>query len=329
MTSQSADVGDPEAGGEFWRRTPPALFPILMGLMGLGLAWRGAAFFAPDLISPWISTAILLFCGVLQLFILGCYLAKFGARPRVLFEDMASVPGRAGISALTVGLFLLAAALLPWSSILTRVVLFIALPIHCVTTVFALFTMARTENGLVVSPAWHLSFVGFIVAALAAVPLGYLGLGKVILFGTILAAAVIYGVSLLQMSKIEVAAPVRPLLAIHLAPLSLFATVAGLLEMAFLALVFASLAMGVAGLLLSRSRFLVTAGFSPLWGAFTFPIAALCTALLTLSPVVPFFGWLAFAPLILASVVTPIIAFLLLRMWSTGALATKTGAAIA
>jgi tellurite resistance protein len=300
-----------------------------MGLMGLGLAWRAAARFAPLSISPWIGYSILVFGGILLLFMFACYLSKISVRPRVIIEDMATVPGRAGVSAMTLSLLLFAAAMAPLSPLVATATLFMGLIGHTIIAILALFIMARTPQGLVVSPAWHLSFVGFIVACLSAAPLGYAGFAQLILGATVLASAIIYGISLIQLSKADVPAPLRPLQAIHLAPLSLFASVAVLLGHSVLALIFATLAIGLASVLASRARFLTSAGFSPLWGAFTFPAAAFSIALFSVSTQVGLFGWLAFLPLALVTIITPIIVLRVLRMWSTGALAAKTGAAVA
>ncbi|WP_293447503.1 tellurium resistance protein [Planktotalea sp.] len=329
MSLQTPSPVDQVTNTDFWRRTPPALFPALIGLMGLGLAWRAAADFAPIGVSPFASYIILGFGSVLLVFIVACYLTKIGARPTVIIEDMASVPGRAGVSALTVSLFLFSAAIAPVSPLVAAFALFPGLLGHIATAGLAILIMMRTPQGLIVSPAWHLSFVGFIVACLAAVPLGYTGLGQTILTITIIVAVCIYGISLLQMSKGDLPEQVRPLLAIHLAPVSLFTTVSTLLGHTTLALVFAVGAMGIAGVLISRARYLTIAGFSPLWGAFTFPIAAFSAAFFTLSAQISAFGWLALIPLALGTVLTPFILFRVLKMWSTGALATKTGAAVA
>ena len=69
-----------ETRAEFWRRTPPALFPTMMGLLGLGLAWRAASGFAGLAISPMIGLTILALCSVLFLFVLACYLSKLSVR---------------------------------------------------------------------------------------------------------------------------------------------------------------------------------------------------------------------------------------------------------
>jgi tellurite resistance protein len=329
MSMPSSDAPQSETSLEFWRRTPPALFPSMMGFFGLGLAWRSASEFAPFSITPWISYCILGLACLIELFLLSSYISKLSYRPSVILDDMKSVPGRAGVSAITVSIFLFATSLAPISPTVATVALFIALPLHIFTTVLALSVMIRTPDGLVVSPAWHLSFVGFVVASLAAIPLGYTGLAAAILVITVSTASIIYGVSLLQMSQTDMPPPLRPMLAIHLAPISLFATVSVLLGYTTLALVFTVLAVGVAGVLLSATRYLTNAGFSPLWGAFTFPVGTLSVALFLISAQVGAFAWLALVPLLLVSLLAPLIFARVLMMWASGALAIKTGAATA
>lgn len=327
MSHESPDPTEQSAKFDFWRSTPPALFPSIMGLIGLGLAWRAAALHAPIGISGFASSIILFFAGLLFLAALTCYTLKARVRPLVVVEDMASVPGRAGVSAMTVSMLLFAALMTPISPLIATITLFLGLAAHCVVAALALIIMFKAPEGLIVSPAWHLSFVGFIVAGLSAAPLGFEGLARLILILTVLSALAIYGISLLQMSKGDVPEPIRPMLAIHLAPVSLFASVAALLGHTSLAQIFAVLAISIAGLLVSRVAYLTAAGFSPLWGAFTFPIAALSVALFNLSESVGVFGWLALLPLALATIATPFIAVRVLRLWSSGALALKTGAA--
>lgn len=332
MSSQGPETAQTTtlvAKPEFWRRTPPALFPSMMGFMGLGLAWRAAAGFEALSVNIWISYAILGLGSFLFMFILACYLSKISMRPSVILEELTPVPGRAGVSAMTLTILLFAAAMVPLSPTVARAALFLGLIGHSITAILILLVMARSEKGFVVSPAWHLSFVGFIVACLSAAPLGYLGLAQTILGTTVLIAALIYGVSLLQLSKSEMPPPLRPMLSIHLAPLSLFTSVAALLDKGLLAMVFATLAVGLAAVLFSRARYLTASGFSPLWGAFTFPVAALSVALFSIAPQATFFGWLALVPLVVVSILTPFVLVRVLMMWFTGALATKTGAALA
>ena len=109
MSSQAPEPKQADAPLEFWRRTPPALFPSMMGLFGLGLAWRAASEYAPFALTPWFSDIILGIACILELFVVSSYLSKTSYRPAVVLNDMATVPGRAGVSALSLSVFLFAA----------------------------------------------------------------------------------------------------------------------------------------------------------------------------------------------------------------------------
>jgi tellurite resistance protein len=90
--------------------------------------------------------------------------------------------------------------------------------------------------------------------------------------------------------------------------------------------IFAAIGLGILLAVLSRARWATSAGFSPLWGGFTFPVAACAVAFMTLGGV-----WLVpgIAALAAASVLIPYIATRVLRGWAQGWLGPKTGAAVA
>jgi len=326
---QNGSAGGSGKAPDFWRRTPPALFPALFGLFGLGLAWRAAAQAMPNGVPPFMGEAVLAIASLLYLFCFSAYISKISYRLDVIFEDILTPPGRAGAATMTLCLFLFSAALAPYAGTLASVVLWIGLLAHSAMAACALLVMSQQTLGLKVTPAWHLSFVGFILAPLAAVPLGWSALSWLILLVTLVVAFVLYLVSLMQLRADAVPAPMRPLLVVHLAPVSLFATVCGLLGWTGASLVFVVLATGLGGLLASRVLYLTAAGFSPMWGAFTFPVAALATALFTTSALAAGLAWLGLLPLVAATLLTPYIAARIVLMWINGTLAAKTGAGIA
>jgi tellurite resistance protein len=137
-------------------------------------------------------------------------------------------------------------------------------------------------------------------------------------------AALIWGVSLWQLTRRVPPAPLRPLLAIHLAPASLFASVAGLLGMTMLGHAMTILGLGILVALVLAGRWITESGFSPLWGAFTFPLAAYASAMLINGWVLP--GVLL---TVLALGANLSIAWRVIRMWPGGKLAGKTNAATA
>lgn len=309
-----------------WRQTPPAIFPPIFGLFGLVLAWRAAA----EVLAVPAGISDLLLGAVTLLFLAAAatWLAKPLARPAVLAEDLRVLPGQAGVAALVLSIVLLAAGLVPFAPGLARALLILAVPAQVALGLWVLVRFATgPQEARVITPVWHLVFVGYILGPLAAVPLGHVAISGVVLAATLPLACAIWGVSLWQIARRVPPAPLRPLLAMHLAPASVCATVAMLLGMPMLALVLLAVAALIFLALLVFARWIVAGGFSPLWGAFTFPLAAFASALLRVSDGQ---GWLAVAAAVVlaaATLAVPAIAVRILRGWFDGSLAGRTNAA--
>ncbi len=315
-------------------RMPPAVFPSIMGAFGIGLAWRAyAETFAKE---PVISEMILGAVSLLFLFALLGYLAKLVRRPSVIADDLRVLPGRAGVTAGSLCIALFAATLVPYAPEIARIVLGLAISTQLGLAVLIIWVFASgPPEQRQVTPVWHLSFVGFILLPLSAIPLGFLALAQILFLGTVLAAFLIYAISLGQVIRRDPPPPLRPLLAIHLAPVSLFATVSLLFDYPQIALASASLATLLLAVLVVKARYLTAAGFSPLWGAFTFPLAAYTGMLLMLGGrgLGPLYGDVAriagVCLLVAASGLIGYILFRVLKMWAKGTLAPKTNAATA
>ncbi|MDF0599427.1 tellurium resistance protein [Psychromarinibacter sp. C21-152] len=319
---------DPVQRVAFWRRTPPAVFPPLMGLFGLALAWRRASEAFDRL--GWVSDLLLGAVTLLFLGALAAYAAKAMRRPGAVIEDLRVLPGRLGLAALSMSVMLLAAGLVPFAPGAARVVLVCGLGLHGMLAALVIYVLvASPPEGRMVTPAWHLTFVGFIVAPLAAVPLGLPGVAWAAFYGTLPVAALIFAVSAVQFATRPPPAPLRPLLAIHLAPMALFGTAGVLLGLTGVALAFCAGAAVLFVALVVWNVPLRAAGFSPLWGAFTFPLAAFAGLLLLLSPVAAPFRVTGGVLLVLATLLLPWIAAKVLQMWAKGALAVKTNSAVA
>lgn len=308
-----------------WRATPPAIFPPVMGLFGLGLAWRRGvdAFGFPGGVAELLLGAV----SLLFLFCLIAYAVKLMRRPKVVLEDLRILPGRAGLAAMVLSLLLLAATLVPYVPGIALVLLWAGLALHLGLAGLLLHNLlSGPEEARVLTPVWHLSFVGFIVGGIAAVPLGLASLAQALFAATLPLAIAIWVLSAMQLLRRVPPAPLRPLLAIHLAPAALLGSVALLTGFAGLAQAFAMLGGAILIALLLAGRWITAAGFSPLWGAFTFPLAAYAGLLLALDGVWPVLGAIV---LIAATLAIPPIAFRILKLWAQGALAIKTNAAIA
>ncbi|MFN4100195.1 MAG: tellurium resistance protein [Pararhodobacter sp.] len=311
-----------------WRRTPPAIFPPVMGLFGLGLAWRVLAE-QPGL-APLQPLGEVLLGAVLLLgaFALVAFLAKGLRRPGVVIEDLAVLPGRAGMAAMVLSVVLAGSALRPYApGLALGLVVPGLIALAGLGVLIARVLQKGPVEGRAVSPVFHLTYVGYILAPQTLMPLGYTGASMVIFWATMAVAALIWAASLRQILTHVPPAPLRPLLAIHVAPASLLASVAVLLGYPLMGAGFALLAMALVALLMVRVRWLLTSGFSPLWGALTFPLAAAASAAI-LALGVPGL-WIGAALLALASGLTPYVAFRVLKAWAKGELAARTNAASA
>jgi tellurite resistance protein len=304
-------------------KTPPAVFPVLLGLLGLvlalrlGLARLGLPSAPADLLAGLVVP--------LWAFGILAYAAKLARRPGVVLDDLKVMPARAGLAAATVGGMAAASVLAPFVPGAATGLLAVALALHGALAVLVVRVLAgMPPEAREVNPGWHLVFVGFIVGAPAAVALGMEGLARGLLFATMPVAGAIWAVSLWQLTRRVPPAPLRPMLAIHLAPASLFATVSALLGMPALAGGFAVLAVALLLVLLARLPWIVQTGFSALWGAFTFPLAAAATALLLVGERG---HWPGLGLLAAALVVVPWIGWRVLSLWPGGRLAGKTNAA--
>jgi tellurite resistance protein len=304
---------------------PPAVFPVVLGLIGLGLALRRglAALSLPEAPAELVlgATALLWVAAALA------YGVKIARRPGVLLDEMRVLPGRAGLAAATLGLMALAAVLAPYGLGLARVALVLGIGLH---GALALLLVALIWRGPAevrqVNPAWHLAFTGFIVAGLAAPALGWLGLAEGLLWVCGAVALTIGAISLVQLARRIPPAPLRPLLAIHLAPPALLGLVALSLGRGALAEGLAVLAGVVLVALLVAARWITAAGWSALWGAFTFPLAACAALALSLDGIWAVPGLLL---LVAALALIPPVAYRVLKAWATGDLAARTNAATA
>lgn len=308
-----------------WRRTPPAIFPPALGLAALALGWRkaGQVFDLPPAVGEALSGAVTLLCA----FVFLTYLVKVLRRPSVVLEDLRILPGRAGLAAAMLMLYLMAAAIGPYLPAAALAVLATGAGLHVMLTVAMLYVFATgPAEQRRVNPTWHLLFSGWIVAALVSAQLGLTMIAIGLFWGALAMAVAIWVVSLQQFSRETVPAPLRPLLAIHLAPAAVIGTTASVLGAVAMSYVFA---MSAALLLLFfavRVRWLLAAGFSPLWGALTFPLVATASLWLTMGDEWRLPGGLA---LIAATLMVPPIAVRIYKMWAKGELVLKTGAAIA
>jgi tellurite resistance protein len=314
----------PKPPGRF-RQVPPAIFPPILGLLALGLAWRRGAdlFGLPGGLAEMLLGAVTL----LWAFAVLAYAAKVAQRPAVLAEDVAILPGQGGCSALAMTFSGVALALVPHAPGAAAGLMGAGLLVQAAVAALVMRALlAAPPEGRLVTPVWHLTFVGFILAALAALDLGYRALAAGLFWATLAVALVLWAISLRQVMTRIPPAPLRPLLAIHLAPAALLGIVAQGLGLGMAAQGFAILGAAILGALVMSARWLTVAGFSPFWSAFTFPLAAYAACLIALGGV-----WLLPGGLLLvaATLLIPPVAVKILHLWIKGTLGPRTNAAIA
>lgn len=313
---------------KFATQTPPAVFPVVFGALGLALAWRRAT----DTFGVPRGFGDALFGMALALFVfcLFAYLLKVLRRPGVLRDEMPVLPGRVGLTAMVLCLYLSAAGIVPFSTTSARALLAAGLIAHIgLLALFAHWWLGAPHEQRGLNPSWHLHFVGFVIADLSAIPLGLMPLSQVIYWATMAIAVAIWAGSAVQLVRRVPPAPLRPLLAIHLAPASLMGTVSLLLGYTALAQGFAWFGGAILIALLFSGRWITVAGFSPLWGAFTFPLAAYGALCLLLAAAGQGAGFRVLGGVILvaATLIIPPIVFKVMQAWARGGLAVKTNAA--
>lgn len=254
-----------------WRSTPPAIFPVALGFMGLGLAWRNAA--AVTVLPHEIGDLLLGLSTAFLIYFLAIYTLKALKRPSVVWDDMKTAPGRAGVAALPMALMLLTAALLPFGVAVPEVwwtgVVLQAMVI--VLGALSILSEPRELRGF--TPFQYLSFVGPIVAPLAGVPLGFIRSTFALLIFAQIAWVVISAGYLWKLLAVRPPPPLRPALAIPLAATSLMAIGYGMLNIDAGFDLFYGIAWVLALALLAAGRWMMAGGWTPVWGAFTFPVA--------------------------------------------------------
>lgn len=310
----------PRRPGRF-DRVPPAVFPAILGLFGLGLALRRGLEAAGLPIG--LADLVLGAVAVLWSYAAFAYAVKMAKRPSVILDDLKVLPGRTGLAAATMGGMALAAAVAPFSAGLGKGVLAAALAGHLLVMLLTVRVLLRLPpEARDVNPGWHLTFVGFVVGGLAAPMVGWEPLARGLVWGTGIVALLIWGLSLVQLVRRVPPAPLRPLLAIHLAPASFFAMVGMSVGMPVLPEVALAVATGIFVALLAGGRWITESGFTAMWAAFTFPLSAYAGALLAL-------GWEVAGMVVLVAAlgIVPGIAYRVVTLWGSGRLAAVTNAA--
>ena len=314
----------------FWRRTPPALFPSLLGLFGLSLAWRRAA-------QVWevpaaIGEGLGLIATIILLVTLSSYVAKLCIRPGVLWDELIIDPARGSVSAGSMCAMAMAAYLLPYTSLGAFLIWWMSLGLHGVYFACIALIVLRHENTMrQFNPVILLPAAGILVATLAAPGLGYVLFSQIILAVSIPASAIILAMCLWNAARHGVQQLHRSSYAAFLVPPSVAALgVYNLNGETYFMPVWIGACLVGAGLL-PFVRWMTKGGWSANWGIFCFPLAAFSAV--QILAVQAGYGLtaqiLAVSTLTVSSVLIPYILILTYQSWFAGRLAEATKAAVA
>ena len=314
-----------------FRRVPPAVFPAVLGLLGLVMAWKIGVqrFGLPSALVDLAEGMVVL----LFLFFVVAYGAKAFLRPGAVIEDLNTLPGRTGLAAMALGMMVTATLFASRSFHVAWVFLALGVALLGAIALFVAYHRLRgSDQAGPPTPAMHLVFVGFVVAPGAALPLGVPLLWvEVLCIYTFVAALIIVGLTVKPLVTGEGTPPLRPLQGIQLAPAAFLTTASVMTGHSVLAGIAMIWAIAVAALLLVRVRWMIAGGFSGFWSAFTFPATAFAGALMLYSQMsgIAALGIAGGIVLVAVTLYVPVIAYKILKLWAKGTLAAKTNASIA
>jgi len=298
----------PEKGGLVnW---PLPLLAVPLGLGGLGLAWRK--------MDVWVvSEPLMVLTALAWIVILGLHATRAWKHPGAALADWRN-PLRCGFAgAASIGMMLTAGALLPHAPDVARFVLLVAIALHLAIGLSLLARVLRGEGGpSMLVPPLLIPLVGNVLAPIFCAPLGLPVLGWMLFGLGMLLWLALHPLLLARLFEAPLPPPLRPSLAILLAPSAVGALAIEALggpEPAFLALY--GMAAFTFALLLVVLRSMLGSGFALGYWGLTFPLAAFTTATMKLAPI-----WVSWGMLGLSTLVIGGIALATLRLAFNGGL---------
>jgi tellurite resistance protein len=289
---------------------PLPLLAIPLGLGGLGLAWRRADLWL-------VSEPVMALMVLAWLVILAAHLLRAARHPAAALADWRN-PMRCGFAgAASIGMMLTAAALTPYLPGAARGLVLLAIALHLVIGLSLLARVLRGEGSTaMLVPPLLIPLVGNVLAPIFCAPLGLPMLGWMLFGVGMLLWLALQPLLLGRLFEAPLPPPLRPSLAILLAPSAVGALAIEALGgplAAYLALY--GLAAFTFLLLLMVLRPMLGAGFTLGYWGFTFPLAAFTTATMKIAP-----GWIGLGLLGLSTLVIGLIAAATLRLALNGAL---------
>jgi tellurite resistance protein len=297
------------------RHFPVSFFAMVMGLTGLAIAWHEAqASFAlrVDLATPILVLAGALFCVLLVL-----YLTKLVRWPDAVAAELGHPVHLNFFPTMSISLLLLAVATLPHSPAGAGVLWVLGSCLHLLLTLYVMSVWIHHQHFEIqhINPAWFMPMVGNVLVPIAGVPLGfaevswfYFSAG--ILFWLILFAIIVYR----MLFHHPLPERLMPTFFILIAPPAVgfiaYLQLTGALDPFARVLYYSGLFLTL--LLATQVGRFLRISFYLSWWAYSFPLAAIAIATLTMYEQT---GLNAFAALawVLLTVVTLVVIYLLAR----------------
>jgi tellurite resistance protein len=169
-------MSDSTLSSSWLEHVPPTLFGAVMGITGLGLAWRKAneVLGLPE----WPSTFFLVIGGIVFTATTILYMIKSIRHPDAVRSDTYHPVKSNFFSAFSIAFMLQAIAILPFNPQWAEIVFFLATAVNISFTAMAVsWWMSRPFKIEMIDPTWIIPGVSSWIVAVAVGPLGYIDIG--------------------------------------------------------------------------------------------------------------------------------------------------------
>lgn len=275
----------------FVQRTPAAMLPICLGMIGLGMLWRASAL---HLAAPgWVGEALLSLAILFFAVIGGLYARTVIVYPTRLGRDLRRPAGRGAVPAGSEAVIMTGAAIAPSAPSLALTIwgAGVFLHLHLAVSLAREFgTMTpeeREPTGYLVIP-----LTGLVVAPIGGTQLDLFLISALLFWVSLMLYLVLLPAVILRLVAKPTVGRLRPGAFALIAPPAGGAISAELLypDGPLTPWLFALACMLLAGCLL-RLRWMTETGFSGTWSSFTFPATALAGACVIMAGREESFAW--------------------------------------
>ncbi|AGA91335.1 tellurite resistance protein-like permease [Thioflavicoccus mobilis 8321] len=294
---------------------PVAFFAMVMGLSGLAIAWHNAEV-GFDL--PWhISAGLLLVAATAFVVLLLLFTTKLLRHPAAVRQELAHPVQLNFFPTISISLILLGIATLPYWPMAAKILWLLGASLHLIFTLYVLGVWIHQDQFEIhhINPAWFIPVVGNVLVPIAGVPLGFaepswLFFSVGILFWLVLFTIIFYRI----LFHHPLPERLMPTFFILIAPPAVgfiaYTQLTGNLDPFARLLYYSGLFLTL--LLATQVGRFARLPFFLSWWAYSFPLAAITIATLTMYDQTGATGFILLSWLLLA-VVSVVVAYLFVR----------------